>query len=114
MVVHPHLNLTDWTFEPTVTAGLLALIAAYVAARRRGLLTGRDDVTAWLPSPRLRPLLFGAGVGAAFVALDSPIDRGGDTYLFWLHMTQHLLLMMVAPPLCLLGVAGARPPRLPA
>src|SRR5437899_12545284 len=39
-----------------------------------------------------------------FVALASPIDTGGDRYLFSLHMLQHLLLAMVVPPLLLLGL----------
>ena len=62
----------------------------------------------WFRTGRLRPVLFAAGVLTAFVALQSPIDRGGDDYLFSIHMLQHLLLMMVAPPLLLLGVAGIR------
>ncbi len=76
---------------------------------RRGVISDGDDVSPWLPNPRLRPLLFFTGLLIAFVALQSPIDRGGDLYLFSLHMVQHMLLMMVAPPLLLLGIAGARP-----
>ena len=55
-------------------------------------------------------MFFGVGVLAGFVALLSPIDTGGDLYLFSLHMVQHLLLMMVAPPLVLLGIAGMHTP----
>ena len=58
----------------------------------------------------MRLLLFGCGLLVAFLALQSPIDRGGDEYLFSLHMTQHLLLMMVAPPLIVLGICGVRRP----
>ena len=105
-----HLDLTDWTWEPTVILGLVALCAAYVMAWRRGLLSDGDDVHAWFRSAGSRRWYFAAGVAVAFVALLSPIDTGGDTYLFSLHMVQHLLLMMVAPPLCLLGIAGMRRP----
>ena len=87
----------------------MALAGAYVIALRRGVLAAGDDVTPWFRSARLRPLCFGAGMIVAFLALQSPIDRGGDEFLFSLHMTQHLLLMMVAPPLVLLGICGARP-----
>src|SRR5437868_1682567 len=59
---------------------------------------------------RWRPVFCGVGVLAGFVALLSPIDTGGDLYLFSLHMVQHLLLMMVAPPLVLLGIAGMHTP----
>jgi putative membrane protein len=76
---------------------------------RRGVIGPDDDVTPWLPSQRLRPVLFFTGLLITFLALQSPIDRGGDLYLFSLHMVQHMLLMMVAPPLLLLGIAGARP-----
>ena len=76
---------------------------------RRGAIATDDDVSPWLPNPRWRPLLFFSGLLITFIALQSPIDRGGDLYLFSMHMVQHMLLMMVAPPLLLLGIAGARP-----
>ncbi len=104
------LGLGDWTFEPTVTLGLAALVAAYVIAVRRGRLRRDDDVSPWLGSSRWRPWLFGLGVLSAFLALESPVDTGGDNYLLSLHMVQHLVLMMVSPPLVLLGICGMRPP----
>ncbi|HEY6378625.1 MAG TPA: cytochrome c oxidase assembly protein [Candidatus Dormibacteraeota bacterium] len=103
------LGPTDWNFDPTVIAGLLALAALYGAAYRQGLLSARDDVSPWLPSARWRPWLFALGLLSALVALQSPIDRGGDAYLLSLHMVQHLMLMMIAPPLALLGIVGMRP-----
>jgi cytochrome c oxidase assembly factor CtaG len=103
-----HLGPWDWSLEPTVPLGLAALVAAYVMAWRRGWLSDVDDVSAWVGTPRTRQWFFGAGVVVGFVALLSPIDTGGDRYLFSLHMIQHLLLMMVAPPLCILGIAGMR------
>lgn len=54
-------------------------------------------------------MLFATGIGVAVIALQSPIDRAGDEYLFSMHMLQHLLLMMLAPPLVLLGIVGMRP-----
>lgn len=104
------LGLWDWTFEPTVTLGLLALVAAYVIAHRRSRIRADDDVAPWFGSARVRPWYFGAGVLTAFLALESPIDTGGDNYLLSLHMIQHLVLMMVSPPLVLLGICGMRPP----
>jgi putative membrane protein len=108
-----HLGLGDWSWEPTVLLGIAAVVAIYVIAWRRGVLTNDDDVGAWVGSPRLRAGFFGAGVLVGFIALLSPIDTGGDEYLFSLHMVQHLMLMMVAPPLCILGVVGMRPLALP-
>lgn len=103
-----HLGLGDWSWEPTVLVGLTALVIVYALAWRRGVLSAGDDVSPWFRSPRTRPVIFCVGVAVAFIALLSPIDTGGDDYLFSLHMVQHLLLMMVAPPLCLLGLAGMR------
>jgi putative membrane protein len=106
-----HLGLGDWSFEPTVICGLALAIVAYVLAWRRGALDASNDITPWFKNGRVRPWYFAAGILVTFVALQSPIDRGGDDYLFALHMSQHLLLMMLAPPLVLLGIAGMRPPR---
>ena len=87
----------------------MAVAFGYIVAMRRGTIGPDDDVTPWFRSPRWRPVLFFTGLLITFIALESPIDRGGDLYLFSLHMVQHMLLMMVAPPLLLLGIAGARP-----
>lgn len=103
-----HLGLGDWSFEPTIVAGLVVACALYVYAWRCGLMSVGDDVSPWLKHARARPLYFALGIAVTFIALQSPIDRGGDEYLFSLHMLQHLLLMMVAPPLVLLGIVGMR------
>ena len=50
-----------------------------------------------------RVFLFLAGVLILFVALLSPLHELGDNYLFSAHMVQHLLLMLVVPPLLLWG-----------
>ncbi|GAC1338845.1 MAG: cytochrome c oxidase assembly protein [Candidatus Dormibacteria bacterium] len=102
------LSWTDWGLEPTVTGGLLLLAGIYVLAARRGWFSAHDDTTPWSLRAAARPWLFGLGIATAYIALQSPIDRGGDRYLLSLHMIQHLLLMMVAPPLALLGICGAR------
>ena len=105
-----HLGLGDWSFEPTVVCGLALAVVAYVLAWRRGVLSPGNDVTAWFKNGRVRPWYFAAGIVIVYLALQSPIDRGGDEYLFSLHMLQHLLLMMLAPPLVLLGIAGIQVP----
>ena len=74
---------------------------------------GLAGVYAWLartrperPS-RLRTLAFAGSLLVLLLALLSPIDVGGDHYLFSLHMLQHILLSMVVPPLFLLGVPAS-------
>jgi cytochrome c oxidase assembly factor CtaG len=105
-----NLSLTDWSWDPSIILGLGALVVVYALALRRGLLRADDDVTPWFRRAGLRPWLFGAGIASAYIALQSPIDKGGDEYLLSIHMVQHLVLMMIAPPLVLLGIAGMRPP----
>ncbi|MHB1567911.1 MAG: cytochrome c oxidase assembly protein [Solirubrobacteraceae bacterium] len=50
----------------------------------------------------LRVAAFAGGLLTIALALDSPIDGYADQ-LFWVHMTQHILLLTVAAPLILLG-----------
>ena len=51
---------------------------------------------------RLRSAAFYCGIATLALAVASPVDAYSDR-LFWVHMTQHVLLTMVAPPLLLLG-----------
>jgi cytochrome c oxidase assembly factor CtaG len=60
-------------------------------------LAGRRPSDTWR-----RDACFYAGLLTLVVALDSPVDRYADR-LFAVHMAQHVLLTMVAPPLLLLG-----------
>jgi cytochrome c oxidase assembly factor CtaG len=50
----------------------------------------------------LRAASFGAGLLVIVVAIAGPLDRLADQ-LLWAHMVQHLLLLLVAPPLLVLG-----------
>lgn len=84
-----------WSLDPTAWIGIPLAWVLY----RRGLRTLG-------PEPgyhgRWRPQAFYAGLGVMFVALVSPLDALSDE-LFFAHMAQHLLLMLVGPPLILLG-----------
>lgn len=106
----PSVSLTDWDWEPTILAGVAAACLLYALAMRRGWLRRDDDLRPWSLTPATRALLFYTGVLVCFLALCSPIDPISDQYLLWVHMVQHMLLMMVAPPLLVLGVAGAPSP----
>jgi putative membrane protein len=58
-------------------------------------------------TPRRRSLLwqtswFALGLGSLLIALDSPIHELGEQ-LFWVHMTQHEILMLISAPLLVLG-----------
>jgi putative membrane protein len=87
------VSWTDWSIDPSLAyvaiAGLLYWLGGHGGGTR-------------LPRERLRTTAFIAGLATIVLALDSPIDAYAGT-LFWVHMTQHVLLLTVAPPLILLG-----------
>ena len=86
-------SLTSPAAWPIQAPFFLVLVAAVLyslgGAKRR-----RRDVR----QRRLRDASFYTGLLTIVVALDTPLDPLSDT-LFAAHMTQHLLLLMVAPPL---------------
>jgi len=85
----------DWSFDPTVWLPALAAVLVWRSAVTR---VNRDHPAH--PVPRRRTVAWLLGIGAILLALDSGIERY-DTTLFSVHMVQHLLLTLVAPPLLL-------------
>jgi len=86
------LTWRDWEWNPPALAALLAAVVLYHL------------------HPRVRPrpvhrVRFWVGVVTLSVALFSPLEAGARL-LLWLHMVQHLLLVLVAAPF----LAGALPP----
>jgi cytochrome c oxidase assembly factor CtaG len=79
--------------DPLLALPLLGVGALYAIGYRR--LTARGFHGA-------RPLIFGLGYLTLVIALVSPLHTLGETS-FALHMTQHLLLTLMAPPLLLLS-----------
>ena len=91
-VWHPHLD---------VWLAMLALGAGYVAALR---YWGPAHATPERPAAtRAQKLLFAAGLGVMWLGADWPIHDISEDFLFSIHMTQHTLFSLVAPPLMLLG-----------
>jgi putative membrane protein len=94
----PHDLWRAWSWSPTVLLGLAFggwLYARGLRALWRRAGRGRV-IAAW------RAWCYFSGLLALFVALVSPVDAMGAA-LFSAHMVQHLLLMMVAAPLIMLG-----------
>jgi cytochrome c oxidase assembly factor CtaG len=129
MTVSLSAALTTWQFEPLVTVPAVLLAIGYLtAARRCGHRTRkprlrrpgqpaawrsatqgtgrRRDGVAWRrtarPWPAVRTLAFLGGLSAVAVATQSWVGVYDDTSLTD-HMVQHLLLIMVAPPLLIAG-----------
>lgn len=86
--------LTARSFEPWVVAGLgLASLLYAIGIWRLYHEAGPERIL-----DRWRIASFAVGMLLLFLALCSPLDEAADQ-LFSAHMLQHILLMMVVPPL---------------
>jgi cytochrome c oxidase assembly factor CtaG len=86
--------LLDWTGGPAFAWVVGAAILYWLGGAR----VASSRSAGW------RTTCFVAGLAAIVVALDSPVDDLAEE-LLWVHMVQHILLLVVAPPL----LALARP-----
>jgi cytochrome c oxidase assembly factor CtaG len=84
---------TNWQFAPIVTGFTVAVAAAYLRVRKRHPRR---------PWPVGRTVVFLLGLLVINLATQSGIGTYDDT-LFWDHMIQHLMLIMIAPPLLVSG-----------
>ena len=85
----------------SVLAGCAFLAAVYVAAvgpARTRFAWSETGVSRW------RMAAFLGGIGIVFFSLNGPLHHLSDEYLFAAHMVQHMLLMLIMPPLLILGV----------
>ena len=92
--------VTLWQFAPIVTAFAVLAIGLYLWGVYR--VWRKHPARPW---PWWRTGLFLAGVATIVIATESGIGSYDDV-LFWDHMVQHLLLLMVAPPLLVVGQPG--------
>ena len=90
---------THWGGHPDAVILIVALQAAYLLAV--GPLRERLNLADYV-DPR-HVATFTTGVLVMFVAVLSPIHVVSEKYLFSVHMTQHVLITLVAPPLLILG-----------
>jgi putative membrane protein len=91
-----------WNADPLVLIPLVIVAGLYGLGlgrlwRRAGIGRG---VPIW------RALVFGLGLLVLGLALLSPVDAAGERS-FALHMTQHMLLIVIAAPLLALAGSGA-------
>jgi cytochrome c oxidase assembly factor CtaG/ferredoxin len=88
--------LRSWPFAPWLAASLVVPAWIYVVGWRR---LHRRDPERWSVA---RLVAFLSGLATFYLALASPIEPF-SSLLLSVHMVQHLLLMMLAPPLIWLG-----------
>ena len=93
---------THWYLEPTVALLVVGLVVAYF------VLTGPFNrrYPGWEArtiTTRQRNCFLG-GCAALLVALGPPLDDWSGYFLLSAHMLQHIILIMLVPPLLLLGI----------
>jgi cytochrome c oxidase assembly factor CtaG len=86
-----------WQFAPLVTAFVVLAAGLYLWGVLR--VRRRHPARPW---PLPRTALFLGGLAVIVIATQSGVGSYDDA-LFWDHMVQHLLLLMVAPPLLVTG-----------
>ncbi|MEO5633226.1 cytochrome c oxidase assembly protein [Gaiella sp.] len=89
-----------WSFQPVVIGGGLVAIAFFLHGWTR-LRRRRADLAPWTRIP-----LFVAGVVITVIAIVSPIDRIGESYLQSAHMLQHVLIADLGIALTIVAVRG--------
>src|ERR1700691_3351023 len=88
--------LLSWSVPPAAT---LALVLTALICLRGWILLRHAGVP-FVPAWRAGSFLL--GLFTVWIALASPLDTF-SSFIITLHMLQHMLLMMLAPPLILLG-----------
>jgi cytochrome c oxidase assembly factor CtaG len=88
--------MQSWSLPLGPTLGILLAAVMYWRGWRLATVTRPQELPAW------RMQCFMAGLLTLWLALASPIDPMGQ-FLLTAHMTQHLILMSIAPPLIILG-----------
>jgi putative membrane protein len=86
----------DWSLDPPLVL-VITVAIVYLLGDRRTTTPVRSGI-----ARRRQSACFYAGLVVIAVALASPLDTLSQQ-LFWAHMTQHVLLLVVAPPLIVLA-----------
>jgi putative membrane protein len=84
--------------HPDVWLLFASIVAAYLIAARRHLATTGEA------TPRRTKVLFLSGMGVLWLGADWPVHDLAEGYLYFMHMTQHLLFTLIAAPLLIAGM----------
>ena len=96
------MPLPPFDLHPDVLLLMLVLEGSYLWALR--WLGPRHAPEGEPPASRRQMLWYTLGVATLLIASEWPIHDLSERYLFSVHMFQHLLISLVAPPLLLLGL----------
>ncbi|PZC50402.1 MAG: putative membrane protein [Chloroflexi bacterium] len=92
----------QWHFHPDIVIGVFLLQGGYLL----GVTKLRSKYNLAPAVDKRKTVFFSVGVASLYLALSSPIHHLADNYLFSAHMIQHLILLLVVPPLLLTGTPG--------
>jgi len=92
------MRLPPWHVHLDVWLLFGSIVAAYLIANRR---FEREDGAA---ATRHQRRLFISGIAVLWIGADWPIHDLAERYLYSMHMFQHLLFSLVAPPLLIAGM----------
>jgi putative copper resistance protein D len=90
-------TLSLWSFDPILIPILLGTAFVYLLGVRE--VNRRTPQRPW---PKGRTVSFLTGLALLWIVLLGPVAGHRGMY-FWMHMTQHIVVMMLAAPLLLLG-----------
>lgn len=91
LAFHPHFDI--WLVFGAIGLGYLAALRWWVRAS--------DEASG---ATGMQKVAFFSGLAVLWIGADWPIDDISENYLFSVHMVQHTLFSLVAPPLLLLGL----------
>jgi hypothetical protein len=97
----PSSEFWAWHAHPEVWLLVGSLAGLYIYAAK---VIGPKVVPAGTPAVSRRQwYAFSAAIALLWFASDWPVHDIGEKYLFFVHMSQHLLLTLVMPPLFLIA-----------
>ena len=92
-----NLALSGWTWPPFIVTPLILTVTLYgVGILKRLRIPGNTQRS------MRSAVYFLLAISSLIIALDSPIHEISEQ-LFWVHMTQHEILMLVSAPLLVLS-----------
>jgi putative membrane protein len=102
----PSIPTDPWRYNPHPEAWLIVVASAaaywYAMTRIGPTVVGRGEKVV----TRGQVACFASGLAVLYAASSWPIHDWAEDYLFSVHMFEHLLISLVAPPLLLLGIPG--------